>query len=457
MSKTLRIAWREFLSTAATKGFIIGLLVVPAMLGVMVLIIPWMVNAKPPKVAGEVAVVDPTGRVTPAVREYLSLEEMARRRGELTTEAKAQLPKGLADRPEVGGAVDKALEDALGGLPELEVVELRADVDVEQEKVPLREGTAADGGRLALAVVDPDAVEPGEGGYGDYDLFVKEKLDDRIEDEIRDALREAIVEERVEAAGLDREQIEAVTRVRRVRSTTVTEEGERETNEVLNLLLPAGFMILLLVSVMSGGQYILTTTVEEKSSRVVEVLLSAVSPMQLMTGKIIGQLLVGFLILALYAGMGILALVTFAMSGLVDPWLFVYLLIFYLIAYFTLASLMAAIGAAVNEMREAQSLMTPVMLVMIVPWLLWMPISRDPNSVLAVVMSYIPPLNSFVMMLRMTSTSPPPLWEVWLSILVGILGVWAAIWFAAKVFRIGLLMFGKPPDLKTLARWVRMA
>jgi len=158
-----------------------------------------------------------------------------------------------------------------------------------------------------------------------------------------------------------------------------------------------------------------------------------------------------------YAGMGLGALVAFALVGMLELSLLVYLIIFYFIAFFVIASLMAAIGAAVNEMREAQTFMTPVMLTMIIPWVLWMPISRDPNSTFAVITSFLPPINTFVMLLRMTSTSPPPLWQVWLSILVGIASAYAAVWFAAKVFRIGILMYGKPPDFKTLIRWVRMA
>jgi ABC-2 type transport system permease protein len=94
---------------------------------------------------------------------------------------------------------------------------------------------------------------------------------------------------------------------------------------------------------------------------------------------------------------------------------------------------------------------------LMLPWILWMPISRDPNSIFATVSSFIPPLNCFVMLLRMTSTTPPPWWQVWLSILIGIGGVYCALWFAAKVFRVGLLMYGKPPNFKTLLRWVRMA
>jgi ABC-type Na+ efflux pump permease subunit len=166
---------------------------------------------------------------------------------------------------------------------------------------------------------------------------------------------------------------------------------------------------------------------------------------------------VGLVILVLYAGMGITALVSYALLGLLDPWLLVYLVIFYMIAYFVLAAMMAAIGAAVNEMREAQTLLTPVMVVVMIPWLLWMPITRDPSGTFAIVTSFVPPINTFVMILRMTSSTPPPVWQIWLSIAVGVGSVYAALWFAAKVFRIGLLMFGKPPNFATLVRWVRMA
>jgi len=95
--------------------------------------------------------------------------------------------------------------------------------------------------------------------------------------------------------------------------------------------------------------------------------------------------------------------------------------------------------------------------VLIIPWVLWMPISRAPDSTFAVVTSFLPPINPFVMLIRMASSTPPPWWQVWLSIAVGVASVYAALWFAAKVFRVGLLMYGKPPNIRTLVKWVRMA
>jgi ABC-type Na+ efflux pump permease subunit len=208
---------------------------------------------------------------------------------------------------------------------------------------------------------------------------------------------------------------------------------------------------------MTGGQSLLTSTVEEKSTRVMEVLLSALSPMELLAGKIVGQFGVSLIVLGLYIGLGGALLISFALFGLINPWLLPYLGIFFVLSYLTYGSLMVSVGAVVNDMREAQSLMMPLMLLLTFPFWVWFPISQSPNSAFATAISFIPPVNSFAMLLRLTSTSPPPWWQVWASIGVGVLGVLAALWFAAKVFKIGLLMYGKPPNVATLIRWARQA
>ena len=461
MKRIFWIAWREFVATVGTKGFIIGILFMPVLIAVMLIfVVPIMLDETPPRVEGELLVLDSTGVVVEDIAAWLEPEEVARRAGELAAEViDAVMPgvaRGIVERAVQG---DQALEAMLAQVPDIEVVPLALDADIEAEKQSLLIGSTTDGGRLAVAVVHPDAVERDSPGaaFGDYDLFVRERLDERIEDEIRGALRDAIITGRVQFSGLDRVEIEALTSVRRVPSTTVTQEGEQQTNEAINVFLPAAFMILLIMAVMTGGQHILLSTVEEKRSRVVEVLLSAVSPMQLMAGKILGQLCVGFVMMGLYGGLGLVALMSLALLGFVDLSLIFYLVIFYLIAYCTLGSWMAAIGSAVNEITEAQALMMPVMITMMVPWLMWLPITRDPNGMFAVATSFVPPINTFVMLLRMSSTTPPPLWQVWLSILVGIAGVYAALWAATKVFRVGLLMYGKPPNLPTLWRWIRHA
>ena len=187
------------------------------------------------------------------------------------------------------------------------------------------------------------------------------------------------------------------------------------------------------------------------------MLLSAVSPMELMAGKLLGGVAVSLLTVGLYLAIGLSLLASFSLFGLLDPWLIPYFVIFFLIGFFVIGSLMLAAGAAVNDMREAGQLQGPLMIIVTIPAFLWPAISRSPDAPFAVVMSYLPPVNTFAMLIRMASTQPPPWWEVWLSIAVGLASVAGAIWVAAKVFRVGLLMYGKPPDLKTLIRWVRAA
>jgi len=282
-------------------------------------------------------------------------------------------------------------------------------------------------------------------------------VDDRVEGEIYQGLREAIISARIKAQALDRAAIDRMVRVARVKSITVTRNDQRQTVAGFNMLLPGAFAILLFIGVMTGGQALLTSTVEEKSSRVIEILLSAVSPMELLAGKLLGQMAVSLLALAFYVALGMALLVSFAMFGLFNPWLLVYLLIFFLIAYFVVGAMMLTVGSVVNDMREAQSMMMPVMLLVMAPWLFWLPISRDPNSTFSTVVSFVPPVNTFAMLLRMASNTPPPWWQVWTSIAIGIASVVAVLWCAAKVFRIGLLMYGKPPDFATMVRWVRAA
>lgn len=130
-----------------------------------------------------------------------------------------------------------------------------------------------------LIAIHPDAVVPAAGTdrFGTYDLFVRPNLDDRILNEIRRGVGDAIVDARLRAEGLDRRRVNALTDVGTVRSITVTEANETETMPAFARMLPVGFGVLLMISVMTSGQYLLTTTIEEKSSRTMEVILSAVS------------------------------------------------------------------------------------------------------------------------------------------------------------------------------------
>lgn len=449
MHKIWLIMRREFITTVSGKGFLIGLLIMPALILVIVLVTPKILASRSPQVLGDVAVVDRTGSILATLRTSLDPATIAARRAEGRRRAIERAAPGFGQA---------AAQNSGPPIPALTVIERPADADLQREKDWL--GQQLKGQRhLALIVIQPDAVRLGEGktDYGTYDLYVASSLDDATESVIHEGLRQTLVGERLKASGLDPVAVEASMRVDRPNPVIVAATGEQQARRGFNRILPFIMGLLLFIGVMTGGQTLMASTIEEKSNRVVEVLLAAVSPLELMWGKLLGQLSVGLLVMAVYVGLGLLGLFQFALIGLLDPMLVVYLLIFFLLTYLVFGALMLAIGAAVNQLADAQSFMGPVMLLLIAPYVMAPMIGQAPNSTFSVIASFVPPVNTFAMLARLASATPPPVWQVLLTMLVGLGAAAAAVWFAAKIFKIGLLMHGKPPNFATLIRWARMA
>lgn len=479
MSKTLLVAIREFSATVFTKGFLLGIVLTPVMAVIVVGAIAVTQLLKGPTPSGTVAIIDHTGKVGPLVKERFSKEAIDKEVEELKAKAQRAVEAiaGPAATSGQGGMAmsfgQQQLESQMRALESVRVELLPNDADETAAQEQLKSYDAAlarDGNeagkaqRVLVAVIDNGSITANDKNeYAPYRVYTASKLDPEVQSRIESKIDKAIVDARVasdaraSAGKLSAEDLRTLLAEPRNESKSVTKEGIKKSSGGLKMLLPMAFMFLLLMSVMTGGQYLLTTTIEEKSSRVMEVLLSAVSPMQLMVGKILGQMCVGLLILTLYSGMGIVSLVVFSLAHELSVMLLVYLFVFFLIAFFVIASMMAAAGSAVSELREAQTLMTPIMMIIMIPWLLWMPISRAPSSMFSMIMSFVPGINPFVMMIRLSSTEPPPTWQVIVSIIIGLATAVACGWGAAKIFRVGVLMYGKPPNWRTLIRWVRMA
>ena len=441
MQRIWMVTVREFTATVSRKGFLVGLLLMPVLIVLFAVLGPRILNSRSPDIVGQVAVVDSTGTVSSELRAALASRAIAARRAQA-------MEDGTASR-ELGKLA----------IPSISVIERPPSDPLQNDKDWLIQPLHTPERHLALVIVHPDAVErrAGNSEYGSYDLYISSRLDEGTETVIIGGMRQALVSARLKADGIDPSAVRAATRVAQPTSVTVGANGQKQTERGFARLLPLICGVLIFIGVITSGQILMTSTVEEKSSRVVEVLLAAVSPIELMWGKLLGQLGVGLLILAIYIGLGILALVQFSLMGTLDPMLIVYLLVFYLLAYLVYGALMLAIGAAVNQIADAQSLMGPVMVLLVAPYVLVPMIGRAPNSTLSVAISFIPPINSFAMLARLASGTPPPLWQVFGSLAAGVAGACIAVWFAAKVFKIGLLMQGKPPNFSTLVRWARMA
>ena len=451
MNKILAVAAREFIATVATRGFLIGGLLMPIFFALVIFVVPRLYNPRDFRAAGQIAIMDRTGVVAAALKSVVDPRNLEKRR--LANLRRTMETAG----PGANGMGPVATEQmaAAAPLPALEIIERPVDADLARERAWLVQAAAETPHHLALAVINAQALAPTTDKPAPaYDLYVPGNLDGRTEQVVRDMLRDAIVSVRVHGNGLDLAQLDDLMRVDRGRSISVARDGSvRPSAGGLNFLVPFAMAAFMLVAVLSGGQFLLTTMVEEKSSRIIEVLLSAVSPLELLAGKILGQLGASMLAMALYIVMATAALLGFSLFGLVDPSLLLFLFLFFVISFLVIGSVMVAVGAAVNEMRDAQSLLMPFMLLLAGVWIVAMPVSLNPNSHLAVTLSFTPVINTFAMMLRLASISPPPAWQVWLSVAVGLVTVVGAVWFAAKVFKIALLLHGRPPNLATLLRW----
>ncbi len=216
-------------------------------------------------------------------------------------------------------------------------------------------------------------------------------------------------------------------------------------------------MYLLFLGIIGTGQQMLSSIIEEKGSRVIEVLLSALSPFQLMAGKIIGLAGIGLTVICLW---GVAAYLTVCWQGLnvdVTAGTLLYVVIYYILGFLLFSSIMVGIGSICNTIKETQSLMTPVIFLCVVPIIAWQNIIQHPDGMLAKVLSFLPPTTPMVMILRLSGGSDISMIEIFATIAVLVAAILATIWLSSKVFRAGILMYGKRPSLREIIRWLRQS
>jgi ABC-2 type transport system permease protein len=272
---------------------------------------------------------------------------------------------------------------------------------------------------------------------------------------IRNLFNEAIVNRRFINHGLSPKMVNELSRWVPLEVVDLSAKKEKKADDFSTFLVPFFFMFLMFFGIFGISQHLLMSVIEEKSSRVIEVLLTSVSPFRLMAGKILGQCAVGLTLVVIYGTASYITASLRGMSNLLSPVMMIYFILYFLPGFLLFSSLLAAIGSACNSHKEAQNLMVPLMLVAMVPMMLWFNLVQHPESTLAVVLSFIPPMTPMVMILRLAARPDLPLFQVIASFLLLLLSVPAFMWAAAKIFRTGILMYGKPPGVREILRWLR--
>lgn len=226
------------------------------------------------------------------------------------------------------------------------------------------------------------------------------------------------------------------------------------TNELQTILVPYILLLLMFMMLMMSAVPLLTAVMEEKSERIAEVLLGSVTPWQFMTGKIIGSIGVSLTTSVIYIIGAVFTLNRINMSDVIPyhviPWFFIYMLLNILMV----GSIMAALGAICNDSKDAQAMQFPAMLPIIIPLFLMMPVIINPLGSMAVGFSLFPLWTPMLMLLRLSTSVTIPVWQQVAGLTGVILFTLFCVWAGARIFRSAIILQGTKPDVKTLVKYI---
>jgi ABC-2 type transport system permease protein len=284
-----------------------------------------------------------------------------------------------------------------------------------------------------------------------------------LQGRLRELVNRTVVGDYFDALGIERSAIEFARTDVTVEGVRVSSEGNSNMN-VGNLVVAFALTTMIYMSLLSMGPAVMAAVNEEKTNRIVEVLLSAVTPQELIYGKIVGTAVAGLVQMVIWISplilISLVSLPALVMMDLpsvdLDLFTILYFLVNYLMGVITFLAIFAAFGAMFDTPQDAQGSMMPVMMLIIVPFLLAFTMLRNPANVLAEVASMLPFATILVMPARMTLIDVP-LWQIAVAFVVNLLTILCCIRAGAKIYRLTILITGKRPAWADIWRWLRYA
>jgi len=434
MHKIWIVARREFYTTLKTKTFVIAVVLMPVLMG------------------GSIALQAALeGRVDTETKKIAVLDRSGALFEPLAAEAERRNEQAIFDE-DTGRQTDPKFE--------LVRIEPRPD-DAEAQLLDLSE-QIREKELFAFVVIDDGILATTPSASGPPVAYFSDQPTYRdVQRWLRRVITGIVTSQRLAQAGLDENIVQQAmmpVAVGNLGLVTRDASGEikpaEQVNEAAAFLLPFGMLMLMFLAITITTQPLLHGVLEEKMQRIAEVLLGSVSPFDLMMGKLIGYVGVALTLVALYLAGGIFVLDRFGYGDLIPVSLIAWFIVFTGLAILMYGALFLAAGSCCNDLREAQNLMTPIWLLIVLPMFAIGPLLEHPNSTFAVGLSLFPTATPMAMALRLAIPPGVPYWQLAVGMAGTIATTFVFVWAAGRIFRVGMLLQGKPPKIVDIARWV---
>jgi len=430
------VAVREYVAAVKTKAFMVSMIAVPIIWAGSIAV-QFALKDKVDTNDKRIAILDYTGQIAPAVVDAANKRNASSIFEEGSGNRRQILPRFLVEIVQPGG---KELDEASFELSQrVRNEELLAYVIIDREAL----SPPADSNESHVAYYSNSPT------YRDVANWLRGPINDRIR-QIR--MARLNLDPKVVRAAMQWVAIADLGLVSRDEQGHITQA--KETNRIANMLGPMGLMMLMLMSIMVGSQPLMHSVLEEKTLRIAEVLLGSISPFRLMLGKLIGTVGVSLTIATVYLCVAFFAINQAGYGDLFPAHLVWWFALYDVLAVFMFGALFASVGAAVTDIKEAQSMVMPVMLVVMMPLFVWMHVVEAPSSTLSLALSLFPPATPMLMLIRMAVPPGIPIWQPILGAVLVLITTLVIVFAASRVFRVGILIQGKGARVGEVLRWI---
>lgn len=449
MQKFLAIVKHEYKKVVLKWSFVIGTLLMPTLaLGfTFVPMLIFSLKGEPTRIA----VYDPTGKILPRLTENLSTDKMIEKAKKAAADSLTNIDASQEEQ------MKKSASQFTQGFSISEFATSGAVDDARKEL--MREVMA---GQIdAYLIIPADITDKN----AQFEFRSRKGGDFVSNDTFKDALNDAVRSQRLADANISESRLSELSAAANIDAKSLDESGaEKDSSGVFIASFVIGLMIYTTLAIY--GQQILGAVVEEKETRIAEILFSSARPFELMLGKLVGVGLAGLTQLGIWVVSASLLLAFIALQTdfativssvpSITPLMILLFLIYFLLGFFIYASIFALIGSMVTTVQEGGQFSFPPIMLMLVAFYFCFAVIRDPNSTLSFWVSIAPFFAPITMPVRILAETPP-LWQIGLSILVNVATITALIWVASRVYRVGMLMYGKRATIPEVWKWIRQA